>query len=106
MEPVFGQIKQGRGFRQFLLRSLEKVNTETVLLVHEYASSARLWHLAMARMAPSRFQVIALNNRGAGESERTTLESDYSVESFAADLHNAAEALGLGNFTLVLQSQM
>ena len=28
VEPVFGQIKQGRGFRQFLLRGLEKVNGE------------------------------------------------------------------------------
>ena len=28
VEPVFGQIKQGRGFRQFLLRGLEKVNRE------------------------------------------------------------------------------
>ncbi len=27
-EPVFGQIKQGRGFRQFLLWGLEKVNRE------------------------------------------------------------------------------
>ena len=26
VEPVFGQIKQGRGFRQFLLRGLEKAN--------------------------------------------------------------------------------
>ena len=32
MEPVFGQIKQGRGFRQFLLRSLEKVNREWLLI--------------------------------------------------------------------------
>ncbi len=28
VEPVFGQIKQGRGFRQFLLRGLEKVQGE------------------------------------------------------------------------------
>jgi transposase len=27
-EPVFGQIKQGRGFRQFLLRGLDKVSGE------------------------------------------------------------------------------
>jgi transposase len=27
-EPVFGQIKQGRGFRQFLLRGVEKVRAE------------------------------------------------------------------------------
>ena len=32
VEPVFGQIKQGRGFRQFLLRSLEKVNREWLLI--------------------------------------------------------------------------
>ena len=32
VEPVFGQIKQGRGFRQFLLRSLEKVNREWQLI--------------------------------------------------------------------------
>ena len=28
VEPVFGQIKQGRGFRQFLLRGLVEVNQE------------------------------------------------------------------------------
>ena len=31
-ETVFGQVKQGRGFRQFLLRSLEKVNWEWLLI--------------------------------------------------------------------------
>ena len=32
VEPMFGQIKQGRGFRQFLLRGLEKVNREWLLI--------------------------------------------------------------------------
>ena len=32
VEPVFVQIKQGRGFRQFLLRGLEKVNREWSLV--------------------------------------------------------------------------
>ena len=32
VEPVFGQTKQGRGFRQFLLRGLEKVNRERSLI--------------------------------------------------------------------------
>ncbi|MEQ8224282.1 MAG: transposase [Candidatus Eremiobacterota bacterium] len=27
IEPVFGQVKEGRGLRQFLLRGLEKVNS-------------------------------------------------------------------------------
>jgi len=32
VEPVFGQIKQARGFRQFLLRSLKKVRAEWLLI--------------------------------------------------------------------------
>jgi hypothetical protein len=32
VEPVFGQIKQGRGFRQFLLRGLQKVRGEWALI--------------------------------------------------------------------------
>ena len=32
VEPVFGQIKRGRGFRQFLLRGLDKVNGEWSLI--------------------------------------------------------------------------
>ncbi len=32
VEPVFGQIKQARGFRQFLLRGLEKVQGEWALV--------------------------------------------------------------------------
>jgi transposase len=32
VEPVFGQIKQARGFRQFLLRGIEKVTAEWALL--------------------------------------------------------------------------
>lgn len=32
VEPIFGQIKEARGFRRFLLRGLEKVETEWALL--------------------------------------------------------------------------
>ena len=32
VEPVFGQIKQARGFRQFLLRGLEKVRGEWAMV--------------------------------------------------------------------------
>jgi hypothetical protein len=31
-EPVFGQIKQARGFRQFLLRGFEKVRAEWAIV--------------------------------------------------------------------------
>ncbi|MCC8955198.1 transposase [Bradyrhizobium sp. Pear77] len=32
VEPAFGQIKQARGFRQFLLRGIEKVTAEWALI--------------------------------------------------------------------------
>ena len=80
--------------------------SENVVLVHGYASSGRLWQLTMERMEPTRFRVIAINNRGAGDSARSSKdgaygEDAYTVEGFAKDLHNAVEALGLNAFTLV-----
>ena len=74
---------------------------ETVVLVHGYTMNARLWQLTMEKMDPNTYRIIALNNRGAGDSDRTSSEDDYSVESFALDLSNAIQALGLSNFTLV-----
>ena len=44
-EPVFGQIKEARGFRQFLLRSTEKVQVEWSLL----CTAHNLLKLARAR---------------------------------------------------------
>jgi hypothetical protein len=32
VEPVFGQIKQARGFRQFLMRGITKVTAEWAML--------------------------------------------------------------------------
>ncbi len=83
--------------------SVPSVETpETVVLVHGYASNAPIWRYTFDRLASSGgFRVIAFNNRGTGDSDRTALESDYSVESFAVDLHNAVEALELSRFTLV-----
>ena len=45
MEPVFGHIKEARGFRRFLLRGLEKVQVEWALL----CTAHNLLKLAKAR---------------------------------------------------------
>lgn len=45
VEPVFGQVKQARGFRQFLLRGLQKVRAEWALL----CTAHNLLKLANAR---------------------------------------------------------
>jgi transposase len=43
VEPVFGQIKQARGFRQFLLRGLDKVKAEwaMICIAHNLTKLAR-----------------------------------------------------------------
>ena len=44
VEPVFGQIKQSRGFRQFLLRGIDKVKAEWALIctAHNLTKLARV----------------------------------------------------------------
>ena len=51
-EPVFGQIKQARGFRQFLLRSFEKVRAEWALV----CTAHNLLKLANSRILSAALQ--------------------------------------------------
>ena len=44
-EPVFGQIKQARGFRQLLLCGLDKVQTERSLVCIAH-NITKLWTVA------------------------------------------------------------
>jgi non-heme chloroperoxidase len=74
---------------------------EVLVLVHGYASSAAIWRYTLEALSPDRFRVIVLNNRGAGGSDRTPNEVDYTVETFANDLFNVVEALHLDGFALV-----
>ena len=48
VEPVIGQIKQARGFRQFLLRGFEKVQGEVVSPLRLTASGTRASRSGMA----------------------------------------------------------
>jgi transposase len=48
VEPVFGQIKEARGFRRFLLRGLEKVRGEWLLVCTAH-NICKLWAAAAAR---------------------------------------------------------
>src|ERR1700739_4319547 len=54
-EPVFGQIKQARGFRQFLMRGLDKVAHEwgLVCLAHNMLKLAQGRSLSAADLAPA-----------------------------------------------------
>jgi pimeloyl-ACP methyl ester carboxylesterase len=73
---------------------------ETVVLVHGYQSSGRVWRLTQEALAAHSIRSIAISSRGAGDSDHTSSEDDYCVESFANDLYEAVQALGLSAFTL------
>ena len=51
VEPVFGQIKQGRGFRQFLLRGHHQVRGEWALICMTH-NVLKLWRTTRRRPAP------------------------------------------------------
>ena len=51
VEPVFGQIKQGRGFRQFLLRGMQQVRGEWALICMTH-NVRKLWTALRCRRRP------------------------------------------------------
>jgi transposase len=60
-EPVFGQIKQARGFRQFLMRGLEKVKAEWALIctVHNILKLAQGRSLSAAKLMGQKERLAA-----------------------------------------------
>lgn len=95
MEPRFVQAGHAR------LQYFEHGDgPETLVLVHGFTASGRIWAKLQRAMAPS-FRTIAISNRGAGDSDRGRSADDYTVQAFARDLHAAVSALALDRFTLV-----
>ena len=62
VEPVFGQIKQGRSFRQFLLRGLAKVNREWLLICTGH-NLLKLFRFGEGKPGKARATGPAGNNR-------------------------------------------
>jgi non-heme chloroperoxidase len=72
--------------------------SQTIVLVHGWKGSHRLWDPAIHRLARE-FRVIAFDNRGMGESDKPAGRYDFSV--LAEDLAFVLETLGAGEVTLV-----
>ncbi len=74
-------------------------SSPALVLLHGFGSHARSWdHVAVA-MA-DRFRVLALDQRGHGDSDRAP-HGDYTVRAMAGDLQQFSDALCPGRFTLV-----
>jgi len=72
-----------------------------LVFVHGYRASGRVWQLVQETLDERRFRTIAINNVGAGDSDRPAREEDYTFEAFAAHLWDAVTSLQLPTFTLV-----
>ncbi|MBI3454992.1 MAG: alpha/beta fold hydrolase [Candidatus Rokubacteria bacterium] len=100
MEPRERAMQRG----DLRLQCLEWGDTTAppVVLLHGLAGHARTWdHVAEAMAA--RFRILALDQRGHGESGWAP-DGDYRASTMAADLAAVVEALALPRFSLVGQS--
>jgi pimeloyl-ACP methyl ester carboxylesterase len=70
-----------------------------VILLHGITGHARVWDTLARALAPD-FRVLALDQRGHGDSEAPA-DDDYRVATMAADLTAFADALGLARFALI-----
>ena len=68
-----------------------------LVLLHAYLQHARTWD-TVARGLADRFRVLALDQRGFGESDHA---ADYHELRFVGDLAGFADALGLERFSVV-----
>ena len=73
-------------------------NGHPIVLLHGLASSGRIWDL-MAPLLAQQFQVIAIDQRGHGESDKP--DTGYDLPTFVADLRGVIQALGLERPALV-----
>ncbi|MEX2373439.1 MAG: alpha/beta hydrolase, partial [Dehalococcoidia bacterium] len=70
-----------------------------LLLLHGYAATSEIWTDVAVDLARE-FRVIALDQRGYGQSDRAD-DMDYTRASQLEDIEAIVEALGLRSVTLV-----
>ena len=96
---ITGRLIQGKQTR---LEIYERGDgPRVIVMVHGYNSSARGWSLVQEALDPDKYTTVAINNRGAGESDRPSDEASYTVESFAEDLLDITATIGIEDFTLI-----
>jgi pimeloyl-ACP methyl ester carboxylesterase len=82
---------------RFHYRDWEHAGVQTLVLLHGFSSHSRSWDTFAAAMQ-ERYRVLALDQRGHGETEWTT---DYSGERMVEDVDAFVQALDLRRFALL-----
>ncbi len=98
--PVVDELIEMRGLR-FHYRDwpAKRPGAPTLILLHGYTGHARSWD-AFAEAMTDRYRVIALDQRGHGETAWAPADR-YGVEDMADDLAAFVRALRLERFTLL-----
>ena len=99
MPSVRDELIELRGLR-FYYRdwASAKPNAPTLVLLHGYTGHARSWDSFAAAMS-SRYRVLALDQRGHGETQWAA-PTAYDTSEMVADVEAFVKALGLSNFAL------
>ena len=75
----------------------------TILLLHGFPSSSRMWQPLLDRLA-GRFRLVAPDYPGFGHSDQPShMEFAYTFDHLAAVVGHFTQALGLTRYTLVVQ---
>ncbi|MBI2764760.1 MAG: alpha/beta hydrolase [Chloroflexi bacterium] len=72
-----------------------------VVFVHGFQASGRIWQLVQEALPEDQYHSIAIDNRGAGQSDAPPDEADFAIECFAGDIHEVVTQLEMRDFTLV-----
>ncbi len=94
------ELVQLRGLR-FYYREwpAQRSNAQDLVLLHGYTGHAHSWD-AFARTMSARYRVLALDQRGHGQTEWAP-RTAYDTSEMVADLEAFVAALGLSNFALL-----
>jgi pimeloyl-ACP methyl ester carboxylesterase len=79
-------------FRRWNIETMNR-DLPPILLLHGLASSSHIWNLVAPRLAEAGYEVIALDQRGHGESDKPAASYDFA--SILADDRAVVQALGL-----------
>lgn len=100
LTPRDGFVRLGDAARdgwQFHYREWGSPAADPLVLLHGFSEQARSYDTLAADLA-DRFRVLALDQRGHGETDWT---DNYRWQTFVDDIGQFVEALGLGPTTLV-----
>jgi pimeloyl-ACP methyl ester carboxylesterase len=100
MEKVRDELVEMRGLR-FYYRDWAgpKPDAQTLVLLHGYTGHARSWDAFAAAMS-QRYRVLALDQRGHGQTQWAP-PTDYDTSEMVADMSAFVAALGLSQFVLL-----